>query len=236
MSGRAARDATGEVNDHEALPFAERRERMVARVAEVVRDTRVLAVMRAMPRHEFVPPEARPYAYADGALPIGYGQTISQPLIVGMMTEALSLGGSDHVLEVGTGSGYHAAVLARIARDVVTVEIITELRERAAATLARLGMAHVTVLAAAERPGAPARAPYDGILVAAAAPEVPLPLINQLADGGRLVMPVGPRAAQELWLLTRRGDEIERRSLGSVRFVPLVGHGGYGFPDGNPSG
>ncbi len=228
-------DDDAESADDEVRALAERRERMVARVAQEVRDPRVLAAMLAVPRHEFVPPDVRRHAYADGALPIGRGQTISQPLIVGMMTEALALQGEERMLEVGTGSGYQAAVLARLARDVVTVEIVEELRERAAATLARLGVANVRVLAAGEEPGAPALAPFDAILVAAAAPAVPPTLLAQLVDGGRLVMPVGAREAQELWLLTRHGDEAPRRRLGGVRFVPLLGRGGYERADGDRS-
>lgn len=200
---------------------------MVARVAEVVHDPRVLEAMRSVPRHAFVPAEVRRYAYADRALSIGHRQTISQPLIVGMMSEALELGPSDRVLEVGTGSGYQAAVLALLAGSVTTVEVVPALRERARATLARLGADRVEVREAGEHPGAPARAPFDAILVAAAAPAVPPALLDQLADGGRLVIPVGPRSGQELRLLTRRGGEVESRSLGGVRFVPLVGRGGY---------
>jgi protein-L-isoaspartate(D-aspartate) O-methyltransferase len=147
-------------------------------------DPRVLEAMRAVPRHEFVPDDVRPLAYADAALPIGRGQTISQPLIIGMMTEALALEGSERVLEIGTGSGYQAAVLARA---VVTVEIVDELRERAAATLAKLGVANVHVVPARDDPGAPELAPFDAILVAAAAPAVPPALLAQLNDGGRLV-------------------------------------------------
>jgi protein-L-isoaspartate(D-aspartate) O-methyltransferase len=222
-------------DDDGGRTLAERRERMVARVAEEVRDPRVLAAMRAVPRHEFVPPEMRRYAYADGALPIGRDQTISQPLIVGMMTEALALDGSERVLEVGTGSGYQAAVLARQPREVVTVEVVQELRERAATTLARLAVANVRLLAGGEQPGAPALAPFDAILVAAAAPAVPPALLAQLADGGRLILPVGAREAQDLWLLTRRGDDAVRRGLGGVRFVPLVGRGGYETAEGERS-
>lgn len=226
MSGRGADGRPGADAD-DAPAFAGRRARMVARVAEVVRDPRVLEAMRSVPRHAFVPAEVRRYAYADRALSIGHRQTISQPLIVGMMSEALELGPSDRVLEVGTGSGYQAAVLAFLAGSVTTVEVVPALRERARATLARLGADRVEVREAGEHPGAPARAPFDAILVAAAAPAVPPALLDQLADGGRLVIPVGPRSGQELRLLTRRGGEIESRSLGGVRFVPLVGRGGY---------
>ncbi len=207
---------------------------MVARVAEVVRDARVLAAMRAVPRHEFVPPELRRYAYADRALAIGHGQTISQPLVVGIMSEALALDPAERVLEVGTGSGYQAAVLGRLAGAVVSVEVVPSLRRRARATLARLGLGRVDVLEAGEQPGAPELAPFDAILVAAAAPAVPAELLDQLADGGRLVIPVGPRSSQELRLLTRRRDGLQRRSLGGVRFVPLVGRGGYEGASGAP--
>ncbi len=202
-------------------------ERMVRDVERTVRDERVLAAMRAVPRHRFVPDFAQRRAYDDSALPIGAGQTISQPLIVGIMTEALTLTGDERVLEIGTGSGYQAAVLARLVADVVSVEVVDELRERAAETLAGLGVRNVRCLPAGEDLGAPAHAPFDAIIVTAAAPELPRALIDQLREGGRIVIPVGSRQAQELMLARRRDGALDRQSLGGCRFVPLIGPGGF---------
>ena len=197
--------------------------RMIARVAQEVRDPRVLDALREVPREQFVPEALRSLAHEDSALGIGGGQTISQPLIVGLMTEAAELKGDERVLEIGTGSGYQAAVLARLARAVVSVERIDELRERAAATLERLGVTNVRCLPAGLVLGAPAEAPFDAILVTAAAPLVPQLLVDQLADGGRMVIPVGSRWQQDLLRVTKRGEELARRSLGGCRFVPLIG-------------
>ncbi len=201
---------------------------MIRTVARVVRDERVIEAMRAVPRDEFVPPRVRRYAFEDHALPIGEGQTISQPLIVGMMTEAAHLDGHEHVLEVGTGSGYQAAILARLARDVVTVEIVAALREQAARSLDRLAVRNVTVLAAGPVLGAPEQAPFDAILVTAVAPSIPDVLVAQLRVGGRLVIPVGRHADdQELLVVTRTAEGFATGSLGGVRFVPLRGAGGF---------
>ena len=218
-----------------AAPFAEARERMVAHVAREVRDARVLDALRAVPRHEFVPPESSRHAYEDRALGIGHGQTISQPLIVGMMTAAAALAGADggeRALEVGAGSGYQAALLAHLAAEVVAVERIEELRVAAGERLARLGLRNVRCLAAGERLGAPAEAPFDAIVVSAAAPSIPPGLVAQLAEGGRLVIPVGDREAQELLVVTKRGEGLRRRSLGGCRFVPLIG--AEAFPEHGP--
>ena len=206
--------------------LAEAREEMVDFVAREVSDGRVLDAMRAVPRHEFVPARLCRYAYEDSALPIGYEQTISQPLIVGLMTQAAALagpGGGERVLEVGAGSGYQAAVLAQLASEVVAVERIEELRLAAARRLAHLGLDNVRCLAAGERLGAPDDGPFDAILVTAAAPEVPPGLVAQLAEGGRLVIPVGDREGQELLVVTSRGRGTRQRSLGGCRFVPLIG-------------
>jgi protein-L-isoaspartate(D-aspartate) O-methyltransferase len=200
---------------------------MVDRVADAVSDPRVLEAMRVIPRDAFVPPQMRRYAFEDAALGIGEDQTISQPLIVGVMTEALRLQGHEHVLEVGTGSGYQAAILARLAGDVVSVEIIDTLRERARATLEALGIENVRVLAASAVVGAPEEGPYDAILVTAAAPAVPDPLVDQLRVGGRLVIPVGSESEQDLLLLSRTAEGVRRTSLGGVRFVPLRGPSGF---------
>lgn len=226
---RRKRNHTGRHNGaptEGARSFAEAREEMVAFVAREVGDGRVLDAMRAIPRHEFVPPELRAFAYEDSALPIGHEQTISQPLIVGLMSAAAALAGPDggeRVLEVGAGSGYQAAVLSRLASEVVAVERIEELRLAAARRLTQLGLDTVRCLAAGERLGMPDEAPFDAILVTAAAPSVPPGLVAQLAEGGRLVIPVGDRGAQELLVVTRRGEGVRQRSLGGCRFVPLIG-------------
>lgn len=202
-------------------------DKLVAEVSRQVRDPQVLAAMREVPRHRFVPPEERPWAYEDRALPIGEGQTISQPTIVGLMTEAARLSDDDRVLEIGTGSGYQTAVLSLLAREVVTVEVVDELRERAAALLADLGYHNVTVLAANNQLGAPSLGPYNVILVTAAAPAIPPPLIEQLVIGGRIIIPVGTRWSQQLIVATRTATGIERESLGGCRFVPLLGPHGF---------
>lgn len=207
--------------------YRQQRERLVRALAADVRDERVLAAMREVPRERFVPVTERYLAYEDEPLPIGEGQTISQPTIVALMTQALRLEGDEHVLEVGTGSGYQAAVLARLARDVVSVEIMEVLRERAAQTLRDLGVTNVEVHQAGEVLGWPAGAPYDAIIVTAAAPEAPPPLLEQLKVGGRLVIPLGSRLEQELCVVTKTeaGTKVER--LGGCRFVPLLGPHGH---------
>jgi protein-L-isoaspartate(D-aspartate) O-methyltransferase len=205
---------------------AEERERMVARQLErrAVHDERVLAAMRRVPRHRFVPAEERAHAYADRPLPIGFGQTISQPYIVAVMSEALALQGHERVLEVGCGSGYQAAVLGELAREVWTIEIVTPLAERAARTLAELGHANVHVKAGDGYLGWPEHAPFDAILVAAASERVPQPLVDQLAVGGRMILPLGSEE-QELVLLRKTPAGLERESILPVRFVPLTGPG-----------
>ena len=204
------------------------RRRLVAELRrDGVHDERVLAAIGAVPREQFVPQEHRDQAYRNAPLPIGAGQTISQPLVVGLMTQALALQGPERVLEVGTGSGYQAAVLCRLAAHVVSVERFAELAERARAVLAHLGCHNVEVHVSNGSLGWPAGAPYDAIVVTAGAPSVPPDLVAQLADGGRLVIPVGDRAAQELVLVTRHGDQTQTQSLGPVRFVPLVGEQGW---------
>jgi protein-L-isoaspartate(D-aspartate) O-methyltransferase len=194
--------------------------------ARGIRDERVLAAMRRVPREQFVPDRVRDAAYDDGALPIAAHQTISQPYVVAWMADALALPDDARVLEVGTGSGYGAAVLAQIAREVVTVERITELAEMARATLRELRYDNVIVVVGDGSLGHPELAPYDGICVTAAAPAIPASLLDQLTDHGRLVMPVGDRSAQELTVVVRDGDQFSRRSVGGVRFVPLIGDEG----------
>src|SRR5262245_60835707 len=204
--------------------FAIERERMVEEQIEArgVRDSRVLAALRAVPRHEFVPPEERAHAYRDGPLPIGYGQTISQPYIVAVMTELLELSSDEKVLEIGTGSGYQAAVLAQLAREVYTIEIVPELARRAEADLHRLGYSNVQVRHGDGYRGWPEHAPFDAIVVTAAPEHVPQPLVDQLAVGGRLVLPVGD-VFQDLVLVTRDAAGVRQDRLLGVRFVPMTG-------------
>lgn len=200
---------------------------MLRHIAEDVSDERVLEAMAAVPRDAFVPPRQRREAYDDRALAIGYAQTISQPLIVAIMTEALELQGDERVLEIGTGSGYQAAILGRIAAEVVTVERVPELYERARATLAEQGADNVVCLLAGDELGAADRGPFDAIIVTAALPELPPALVAQLRDGGRIVAPVGSRGLQELVVAKRRGATLDVRELGPCRFVPVLGSGGF---------
>ena len=187
-----------------------------------VSDERVLAAMGKVPRELFVPPSARELAYEDGALPIGYGQTISQPYIVGVICSLLSLGGSESVLDVGTGSGYQAAVLAELAREVHSIEVIPELVEAARAALAATGYGRVQVHLGDGSHGLPEYAPFGGIAVAAAAAEVPPELWEQLEEGRRIVLPVGRRRSQRLCVLERGGEEARLIASLPARFVPLV--------------
>ena len=186
-------------------------------------DARVLDVMARVPRHLFVPEELRQHAYLDRALPIAEQQTISQPFIVALMAQALMLRGDERVLEIGTGSGYAAAVLSLLAAEVYTIERWPTLAEAAARRLHELGYTNAEVVIGDGTGGLPERAPFDGIVVAAAAPWAPKPLREQLADGGRLVIPVGGRDEQLLLRLIRHGDDIRTEQLSGVRFVPLIG-------------
>lgn len=192
--------------------------------ARGVRDPRVLAAMAKVPRHLFVPPAWRGQAYADHPLPIGQGQTISQPFIVAHMTALLALKGGEKVLEVGTGSGYQAAVLAELAGRVCSIEIIPELSAGADKALAELGYANVSLKVGDGWRGWPEEAPFDAIMVTAAPEVTPPELVAQLKPGGRMVLPVGPRAWQELVLITKSADSaVTATRLEPVRFVPLVG-------------
>ena len=205
------------------------RERMVAQQLESrdISDQRVLQAMREVPRHLFVPEGRQSEAYQDRPLSIGHGQTISQPYIVGYMTAALTLSGAEKVLEIGTGSGYQAAVLSRVARQVITIEYVPELANTARTALAELGYDNVEVIVGDGSLGWPQEAPYDAIMFTAAAPEIPAPLRDQLADGGRLVGPVGSRYDQVLVRVQRISEEWKTETLKAVIFVPLVGEHGW---------
>ena len=203
------------------------RDRMLALLTREISDQRVIEAFAAVPREEFVRPEDRSVAYDDRPLAIGFDQTISQPLIVAITLQALRLQGDEHVLDVGTGSGYQAALLSLLVRSVVSVERIADLRARASATLARLGYDNVVVVQADAALGWPPAAPYNRIAVAAGAPEIPDALVEQLVDHGRLVVPVGPRDLQTLVAVTREGDQRTIESLGPCRFVPLIGEGAW---------
>jgi len=211
--------------------FAARRREMVDRqiVARGVRDRRVLEAMAAVPREAFVPERLAEVAYDDGPLPIGEEQTISQPYVVALMAEALEIGSGDAVLEIGAGSGYAAAVLSRTAREVWTLERHEPLAREAGELMARLGYTNVHVVAGDGTLGWPAHAPYDAIVVAAGGPDVPQALLDQLAAGGRLVIPIGPDPrTQSLVRVRRRADGGHtRENLGEVRFVPLIGAQGW---------
>ena len=189
-----------------------------------ITDEDVIEAMESVPREQFVPPEYRGQAYADRPLPIGYGQTISQPYIVALMTQLLQLKPEHKVLEVGTGSGYQAAILGELCSEVYTVEIIRELAEAAKEKLKRLGYENVHVKHADGYYGWKEHAPYDAIIVTAAPDHIPPPLVAQLKDGGRLVIPVGPPGGyQTLWLIEKKGEEIISRNITGVIFVPLTG-------------
>lgn len=213
----------------DALDEAALREHMVRTQIEGrgIHDERVLAAMREVPRHIFVPGGQEPYAYEDRPLPIGEGQTISQPFMVAAMTLALNPQPNGRVLEVGTGSGYQAAVLARLAREVVSIERHQTLAERARRALALAAISNVRVVVGDGSEGFPSAAPFDGIIVTAGAPAVPDVLTGQLADKGRLVIPVGGGDYQVLHVVTRHGDKLETRTGEACVFVPLLGRFGW---------
>ncbi len=208
-------------------PEVDRKARLVREVGRSVRDERVLRAVAEVPREVFVNPEDRAMAFADVPRAIGFGQTISQPSMVAIMLEAVELSGHEHVLEVGAGSGYQAALLSRLCRSVVSTEVIEELAQRARRSLAEVGADNVVVVHTPDRLGAPELGPYDAIVVAAAAPDVPAELVDQLAVGGRLAIPVGPRSSQTLTIVTRTVDGVTIERRGGCRFVPLVGPAGY---------
>jgi protein-L-isoaspartate(D-aspartate) O-methyltransferase len=207
--------------------YALARQRMVAeqlvRPGRDIKDARVVAAMGRVPRHEFVPERLRADAYTDHPVAIGHGQTISQPYIVAFMTEQLEPRSTDRMLEVGTGSGYQAAVLAGLVAQVYTIEIIEELAQRAAADLKRLGYTNAHVRAGDGYQGWGEAAPFDAIIVTCAPTRVPQPLIDQLKDGGRIIIPVGPARRQDLVLLRKRGGKLEQHAVLPVSFVPMTG-------------
>jgi protein-L-isoaspartate(D-aspartate) O-methyltransferase len=207
--------------------FAAARERMVREQLgsfwRGIKNMRVLEAMRTVPRHEFVSDDLRPFAYDDRPLPIGHGQTISQPYIVAFMTEKLDPKSGDRVLEVGTGSGYQAAVLAKLVKDVYTIEIVEPLAAQAKATLERLGAKNVHVRAGDGYKGWPEAAPFDAVIVTCAPSRVPQPLVDQLKEGGHMIIPVGETSVQELYLLEKKNGRVERRAVLPVRFVPMTG-------------
>lgn len=220
---KPSRDESPKDNNY----MREARERMVAEQltswGRGVTNERVLAAMRKVPRHEFVPTDQRSHAYADGPLPIGHGQTISQPYIVAFMTERLEPSPMDRVLEIGTGSGYQAAVLAELVAEVYTIEIVETLGRRAEADLKRLGYTNVHVRIGDGYQGWPDQAPFDSVIVTCAPDRVPPPLVDQLKAGGRMIIPVGELGAQELVLLQKEGAKLEQQAVLPVRFVPMTG-------------
>lgn len=213
----------------ESREFEHLRNQMVERhvAGRGVRDPRVLQAMRDVPRHLFVPPLMRAKAYGDTALPIGRGQTISQPFIVGRMIELLELKGGERVLEVGTGTGYQACVLSRVAKQVYSIERINELALKAMDLVRTLRINNLSVKVFDGTYGWSDRAPFDRIIVAAAAPEVPEPLVQQLVRGGKLILPIGPDGNQRLARVSRVGTGLQIEDLGGVEFVPLVGRFGW---------
>lgn len=205
------------------MDFEAARAQLIEQLTDNIKDEKVLAAMSRVPRELFVPPEERNWAYEDRPLPIGFGQTISQPFIIALMTSSLELTGKEKVLEVGTGSGYQAAILAELARLVITVERLPVLAEAAKQTLDSLGYKNVRVYLSEPTLGWQIDAPYDAILVTAGAPKVPDSLLSQLALGGRMVIPVGSHYEQDLYKITKKKDKNIVQNLGGCRFVSLIG-------------
>ncbi len=205
------------------IDYQAARAKLMEHLSSEVKDKRVLAVMSHIPREKFVPPEVRDLAYEDKPLPIGAEQTISQPFIIALMTESLELKGQEKVLELGTGSGYQTAILAELAKKVISVERVPALAESAQKLLKSLGYKNVEVHLAGETLGWQREAPYDAIMVTAGAPDIPEDLLNQLATGGRMIIPTGPRYVQELCKVTKRKGGTTVKNLGGCRFVSLIG-------------
>jgi len=214
------------------IDFAEARETMVREQLQArgIQDSRVLAAFLAVPRERFAPPDQAARAYEDCALPIGSGQTISQPYMVATMTEALALRGDERVLEIGTGSGYQAAILSRLAARVYTVERHPDLSQRAQSVCHELGYTNIAFRLVNGGQGWPAEAPFDAIMVTAGAPSVPRDLLAQLADGGRMAIPVGPEEMQTLLLVCKGPEGIQETPITPCRFVPYIGEGGWPVP------
>jgi len=208
-----------------AREFALEREQMVKEQVAMrgVTDERVLRAMRKVPREQFVPEQILGQSYSDGPLPIGYDQTISQPFVVAFMTAKLGLRPTDRVLEIGTGSGYQAAILAELAAKVYTIEIVEPLGKRAAQTLQRLGYKNVQVKIGDGYQGWPEYAPFDAVIVTCAPNHVPQPLVDQIKEGGRIIIPVGPAGDQTLYLLEKKNGRLEQRNVLPVSFVPMTG-------------
>ncbi len=197
-----------------------------------ISNPQVLQVMSEVPRHEFVPVAVRPFAYVNGPLPIGHGQTISQPFIVAYMTQALELTKNDIVLEIGTGSGYQAAILGKLCKEVYTIEIVPELAQSSQQVLSRLGFSNVHVKEGDGYLGWPEKAPFDAVIVTCAPDHVPEPLVNQLREGGRLIIPIGEHGTiQQLVLLRKRDGKILKENKLDVRFVPMTGKATNGLTD-----
>jgi protein-L-isoaspartate(D-aspartate) O-methyltransferase len=215
------------------LDFAEQRAQMVEHQLRRrgIEDERVLAAMSEIPREHFVPEEARPSAYNDSALPIGHEQTISQPWVVAAICQALRLEGDENLLEVGTGSGYSAAVLARLARRVISIERVAELGQGARSALEELGVANVEVIVGDGSRGYPEGAPYDAVAIHAATPEAPHSLIGELAADGRLVVPIATGTADLLTAFIRENGDLRQETIGPCRFVPLIGAEGFSPPE-----
>ncbi len=209
------------------MDFAAARARLVEHLSTEIKDKRVLAVMARVPRESFVPPESQHLAYEDRPLPIGFDQTISQPFIIALMTEALELTGNEKVLEIGTGSGYQAAILAELARLVITIERLPALIERTRSVLDSLGYNNIEMHLAEETLGWQSEAPYDAIMVTAGAPRVPTDLLAQLAIGGQLVIPAGSRYMQQLYKITKHRKKNIVQDLGGCCFVSLIGKGAW---------
>ncbi len=209
------------------MDFEAARAKLIEHLRTEIKDERVLAVMARLPRERFVPPDEQHLAYEDRPLPIGLEQTISQPFIVALMTQALELTGSEKVLEIGTGSGYQAAILAELARLVITVERLPSLAEAAKKVLNSRGYTNIVVHLAKETLGWPEEAPYDAIIVTAGVPRVPSDFLAQLAIGGRMIIPVGSLYVQELYKITRQRKKNKVENLGGCRFVSLIGKGAW---------
>jgi protein-L-isoaspartate(D-aspartate) O-methyltransferase len=205
------------------MDFKAARARLIKNISSEIKDKRVLAAMSRIPRELFVPEEYRHQAYEDKPLPIGYQQTISQPYIIALMTEALEIKGSERVLEIGTGSGYQTAILAELAREIISTERVPALVESARAVLDNLGYKNIRLYPAEENLGRIQDAPYDAIMVTAGAPQIPDDLVSQLATGGHMIIPVGTRYLQELCKITKYPEKNAVTNLGGCRFVSLIG-------------